>query len=130
MQTQTCTHTDTDLSSIWLASKKYLKIFLMYSFPLFSLYTYILLLKFTCLVLSEFVHAIFTLTQVCLYCVVPVHACMCICHPLQRYAPIKLCTLICRPTCEYDGPDQLMMCKHACNLTHQLLQIEQQMKVK
>ena len=41
--------------------------------------------------------------------------CMCIWHPLQHYAPIMLCTVTCRLTCEYDGPDQLMMYKYASN---------------
>ena len=70
---QTCIYT---LTYIFfqkvLDSKEYLEYFLMYTFPLFILYTYILLLDGY---LSEFAHAIFTLTQmyVLVLCVVCVH---------------------------------------------------------
>ena len=123
----------THFSSIWLASKKYLEYFLMYNFPLFTLYIHLhtatkWLIVWYCQ--SLHIQSVHWHKCACIVWPLCMHVCVYLCHPLQRYAPIKLCTLICSPTCEYDGPDQLMMYKYACNLTHQLLQLEQQMKVK
>ena len=46
---QTCIYTLTHIFQKVLDSKEYLEYFLMYTFPLFILYTYILLLNVICM---------------------------------------------------------------------------------
>ena len=73
----------------------------------------------TCLILSEFVHAIFTLTPMYLYCVWSLCMCTPFLHPFKaiyyvynRQAMYAGACMTCEYVRIYNGPDQLMTYKY------------------
>ena len=123
-------HTLTHFSSIWLASKKYLEHFLMYTLPLFILYTYILLLNGY---LSDIVRVCTCNLYIDTNVLVLRGPCACMCV----YMPF-ITTLCTHQAVHIDmqadmwvwwawSANDVQVCMQP---THQLLQIVQEMKMK